>query len=119
MIAELALKVCKLPLQYQREQKSTARLLEDAGFPEVRHDLLVVDVEQALETNPELVELWLDRAEDQRLAGGWGLKCEGHTYRIQKFNGGESIVVKDRLRACAEFIVRYTNFIGEVQARTN
>ena len=116
--SDLAMRVSKVPLRYQTEEMSTACLLEDAGFPEKRDELLVDDVEQALAVSPDLVSLWLDRGDDQRLVGGWGIQREGHSYRIQRFDSGESIVVRDRLRACAEFIVRYTRFIGDVRART-
>lgn len=117
MNCDLATMVSAVPLRYQTEEMSTACLLEDAGFPERRDELRVEDVEQALVASPDLVPLWLARGDDQRLVGGWGIQRDGHSYRIRKFSGGESIVVKDSLRACAEFIVRYTKFIGDVQAR--
>ncbi len=118
MTTELAEQVTEVPRQYESGQKSTARLLKDAGFPELRGALSVEDVEQALAEDPGLAALWFKRGSDQRFAGGWGIECEGDEYRIRSFDGAGSVIVHDRLRACAEFVVRYVMFIGDVQART-
>ena len=74
----------------------------------------VLDV---LKEKPELIDMWLERGQDQRLAGGWGIECEGDSYRIQCYSGDQHLVVKDKARAVAEFVVRYTRLIGDVQAR--
>ena len=62
--------------------------------------------------------MWFKRGHDQRIAGGWGIECDGDTYRIQSFANGETVVVSNPIRACAEFVVRYVKFIGDVQARS-
>jgi hypothetical protein len=118
MSTDLAEQVAEVAEQYRHSDRSTACLLEDAGFPELRDALNVDDVEDALKNHPELIDFWLERATDQRVAGGWSIECQGDAYRIQSYSSGEFLVVRDRVRACAEFIVRYSRFIGEVQART-
>jgi hypothetical protein len=54
---------------------------------------------------------------DQRLAGGWGIECTRGAYRVLNYSTGQSIQQSDRLRACAEFIVRYVGFIHAVVKR--
>ena len=93
-------------------------MLEDAGFPELRGAVTVEEIEQALQGHPELVDQWMERSQDQRIAGGWGIECEGTDYRIQSYSGDDHLVVENRVRACAEFVVRYVRFIGDVQAKT-
>lgn len=114
----LAADVAQVPEKFETGRKSTACLLEDIGFPEAREELTVEGVERALAEDPKLADLWFQRGQDQRLAGGWGLECDGDRYVIHCYGGDENLVVKDRLRACAEFVVRYTKFIGDVQERT-
>ncbi len=118
MTSALAEQVSEVPRKYEMGQKSTARLLKDVGFPEKRQALSVEDMERALAEDPDLAVLWFKRGNDQRFAGGWGIECEGEEYRIQSYDGGGGVIVHDRLRACAEFVVRYVTFIGDVQART-
>ena len=118
MTLELAEKVSEVPKLYEEGDKSTACLLEDFGFPERRKDVTVEDVEAVLKRRPGLTDLWLRRCQDQRLAGGWGIEHERDHWRIQNFADCRHLEVKDRIRACAEFVVRYVRFIGEVQART-
>jgi len=75
------------------------------------------DVEEALEQDPNLAELWLERGMDQRLGRRWGIERVHGQYRIQRYASGRHLLEKDRLHACAEFIVRYVGFIGEVVRR--
>jgi hypothetical protein len=119
----LAQRISEVPDIYEHSNRSTAALLEETGYLEAPQALTVGDVEQALEQDPNLAELWLERGMDQRLAGGWGIECVHGQYRIQSYANGRHLLEKDRLHACAEFIVRYVGFIGEVvrrhqQART-
>ncbi len=60
---------------------------------------------------------WLERGHDQRLAGGWGIECDGERYRVQCFGGGPALVETNRLHATAEFIVRYVGTIADVVRR--
>jgi hypothetical protein len=119
MTSENAETIAKVPERYEHSDRSTACLLEDAGFPKLRGAVNVEDVEQALLAQPELVGQWMARSQDQRIAGGWGIDCEGTGYRVQSYSGGDHLIIEDRIRACAEFIVRYVRFIGDVQAKTN
>jgi hypothetical protein len=117
MSLELAERISQVPQLYEAGTKSTAALLIDTGYMENRQSLSVEEVEVALRRAPQLAKLWLKRAKDQRLSGGWGLDCEGAQYRVQSYADGKYLLVRDRLRACAEFIVRYVGFIGDVLAR--
>jgi hypothetical protein len=117
MSSELAEQVGHLPEAYADGNKSTAQLLLDAGLLEKRRTLSVDEVEDVLKREPRLANLWLKRAKDQRLAGGWSIDCGKDEYRVQNYADGKSVVVRNRLRACAEFIVRYVSFIGDVLTR--
>ncbi len=101
MTAQIAEQVTEVPERFESSDRSTACLLEDAGFPELRQDVSVEDVLEVLKEKPELIDMWLERGQDQRLAGGWGIECEGESYRIQCYSGDEHLVVKDKARAVA------------------
>jgi hypothetical protein len=113
----LAQRVSEVPDAYEHSNLSTLRLLLDAGYLEEPQSLTVKDVQKALTEDPGLAELWLERGRDQRLAGGWGIEEDRGCYRVQNFSTGQSLLDRDRLRACAEFIVRYVGFIHEVVKR--
>ena len=117
MCRQLAEQVTTIPERFEAGNKSTAVLLKEVGFPERRSDLSVEEVEDALRQSPSLADKWLKRGSEQRLAGGWGIEHEGEEYRVQSFSDGRSDLETDRFRACALFVVRYVQFIGDVQAR--
>ena len=117
MSLELAEKISEVPKLYVEGNKSTARLLEEVGFPEKRGCVTAEEIETVLKRRPHLAELWLARCHDQLLAGGWGIEHRDDHWRIQNFSDSRHLDVKDRIRACAEFVVRYVGFIGDIQAR--
>jgi hypothetical protein len=47
------------------------------------------------------------------MAGGWGIEREDDPYHVQNYSRGQYPVARNRLHACAEFIVRYVGFIRE------
>ena len=118
MASQLAEKVAHLPERFEETDCSTARLLAETGYLDRPQDLKVEDLEEALAREPALIEAWLDRGHDQVLAGGWGLECDGEEYHVQSFNnegdGGGDLVVQSRVRATAEFAVRYLEVIAGV-----
>ena len=71
--ATLAEKVSEVPELYGKGNKSTACLLQDMGFPNSSEPLKVEEVEEALAHHPVLADRWLERGQDQRLTGGWGI----------------------------------------------
>jgi hypothetical protein len=113
----LAQRVSEVPDAYEHGNLSTVRLLADAGYLEKPQSLTVGDVEEALCEDPNLAELWLERGRDQRLSGGWGIERDHDLYRVHSYSSGQSLVERDMLHACAEFIVRYVGFIHEVVTR--
>lgn len=113
---QLADRVSHVPQLYEHSGKSTAALLADAGYLEAPHTLTVDAVEDVLRREPQLAKLWLRRGRDQRIAGGWGIERENGEFRVRSYAGGKDLLVQDRLRACAEFIVRYVSFIGDALA---
>jgi hypothetical protein len=113
----LAQRISEVPDIYEHSNRSTAALLKETGYLEAPQALTVGDVEEALEQDPNLAKLWLERGTDQRLVGGWSIECVHGQYRIQSYSSGRHLMEKNRLRACAEFIVRYVGFIGEVVRR--
>jgi hypothetical protein len=114
MTSQLAEKVAHLPERFEETECSTARLLAETGYLDRPQDLKVEDLEEALAREPALTEAWLDRGHDQRLAGGWGIECEGESYHVQSFDGGGELVMRNRVRATAEFAVRYLSVIAAV-----
>ena len=117
MSLDVAKKVVEVPERYAQSDRSTGCILAEAGFPELRNAVTVEEVEAVLRAEPELIDQWLKRKHDQRLSGGWGIECEGDDFRIQSYSSHDHLIVPNKVRAVAEFIVRYTRFIGEVQTR--
>ena len=123
MASQLAEKVARLPERFEESDCSTARLLAETGYLERPQDLKAVDLEEALAREPALMEAWLNRGHDQMLAGGWGIECDGDTYRVQSFDhegdhgGGGELVVENRVKATAAFAVRYLEVIAAVMRR--
>jgi hypothetical protein len=113
----LAEKISEVPKLYAEGNKSTARLLKDFGFPEKREAVTVEEIEAVLKRRPRLADLWFKRCHDQLLAGGWSIERRDDHWRIQNYSDHRHLEVKDRTRACAEFVVRYVAFIGDLQAR--
>lgn len=113
----LAQRVSEMPNAYEHGNLSTVQLLADTGYLAKPMSLTVGDVEEALAEDPNLAELWLERGRDQRLAGGWGIEQSLGHYRVKNYSSGQYLVAADRLRACAEFIVRYVGFIHDVVTR--
>ena len=117
MAWELAERIVHMPKTFAAGNKSTACLLREAGFPQARKDLSVAEVEQVLEREPELADLWLERGHDQRAAQGWGIEGSSGDYQLVHFADGHREQEKNRLHATAEFVVRYVGFIGDVMRR--
>ena len=113
----LAESISEVPELYEEGNESTARLLSKSGYLDAPQALTVEDVEQALSRRPELADRWLERGNDQRLAGGWGIECDHGQYRVQSYDGGTYLLEHKKLHAVAEFIVRYVAFIGDVLSR--
>jgi hypothetical protein len=109
----LAQRVSEIPDAYDHGNLSTMQLLAETGYLDRPQALTVSDVKRALEEDPELTELWLERGKDQRLAGGWSIEHDNGGYRVQNYSTGQYLVERDRLQACAEFIIRYVGFIRE------
>lgn len=117
MTTQLAENVSRVPKLYEAGNKSTACLLKEFGFPDARDQLSVEDVEDILKNDPQLADLWFERATDQRPVGGWGLESDTSGFRVQNYANGDVLHHHDRCRACAEFVVRYVKFIGDVIAK--
>ena len=114
----LAEKISEVPELYDRNNKSTACLLKDLGLLNSAEPLKVEDVEDALRHRPFLADRWLERGQDQRLAGGWGIECDQHgQYRVQSYASGRHLLEKRKLHAVAEFVVRYVGCIRDVLER--
>lgn len=113
----LARRVSEIADAYEHSNLSTARLLAETGYMDGPHQLTVPEVEAALEDEPKLAELWLERGMDQRVAGGWGIEHDRDHYRVQNYSNGQYFEERDRVHACAEFIVRYVGFIRDTVKR--
>jgi hypothetical protein len=113
----LAQRVSEIPDAYDHGDLSTVRLLAETGYLDRPQALTVGDVKAALEEDPNLSELWLERGRDQRLAGGWCIEHNRDHYRVQNYSTGKYLVERDRHQACAEFIVRYVGLIRDTVMR--
>jgi len=113
----LAERISEVPELYESGNESTARLLSKSGYLDAPQALTVESVENALSCHPELADRWLERGNDQRFAGGWGIKCDHGQYTVQSFGDGRHLLESKKLHAVAEFIVRYVAFIGDVLSR--
>jgi hypothetical protein len=111
----VAEKISEVPELYDKSDKSTACLLEDLGLLDA--PLKVEEVENALQRHPSLADRWLERGQDQRLAGGWGIECDHGQYRVQSYASGRHLLEKKKLHAVAEFVVRYVGYIRDVRDR--
>ena len=98
MCRQPAEQISKIPERFDAGNKSTARLLKEARFPQRRSDLSVEEVEDVFRQSPGLTDQWLRRGSEQRFAGGWGIERENGTYRVQCFADGHSEIEHDRLR---------------------
>ena len=113
----LAERVAEVPEQFEYRNASTATLLKESGYLARPDDLKVADVENVLTRHQDLADRWFQRGHDQQLVGGWGLERCGGRWRVQSYGSGNAMLEKDRLHACAEFIVRYVGFIRLVLGR--
>lgn len=113
----LAEKISEVPELYDRTNKSTACLLQDLGVLDSPEPLKVDEVENVLRHHPALADRWLERGQDQRLVGGWGIECDHSQYRVQSYASGRHFLEKKKLHAVAEFVVRYVGFIRDVLDR--
>jgi hypothetical protein len=110
----LAEKISEVPERFETEDKSTACLLQEAGFLDQPEPLKVEEVEEVLTKHPGLADRWLQRGLDQNLSGGWGIQRDHDKYRVQSFSSGRHLLERKKPHAVAEFIVRYVGFIREV-----
>lgn len=117
-MTHLAQDITEVPLDFEARNRSTACLLKDAGFPDLRGAVTADEVRAVLRAEPELIDLWLERGDDQRLARGWGLQRHGSGYCLVDFATGDVQTFDDSLEVIAQFIVRYVGRIGDVMART-
>jgi hypothetical protein len=115
--SQLAERIGHLPQAYDASECSTATLIKQAGYLESPDGLDVEGMEEILHDEPGLIEDWLKRWGDQRIAGGWVMDCEGKAYRLKNFDSGKSFLIEEKEKAFAEFIVRYVRRIGRVIAK--
>jgi hypothetical protein len=110
----VAKRICHLPQDYDSGDRSTAALIRESGLIDSPDALAQVEVEDILKEEPQLLNLWLKRGGDQRIAGGWVIDRDDGKYRLKNFETGKSSLIADKFKAHAEFIVRYVGRIGAV-----
>ncbi len=89
--------------------KSIYALLTETGYPDLKKQLTVRDIRQALLDHPECVSEWLQYSEDKRVGSGWYFQNKGDgTFSVGwiQQNGGmcSEKTFDDELDACALFI---------------
>ena len=99
--------ICHLPEVLEKTDISTAAIITQSGLLDHMEELDTRSVRDALAAEPQLVNKWLDRRTDQIPFGGWKIEHEANGFVIRNFASGSTMFVRDKLQACAEFIVRY------------
>ena len=110
--------LCRLPIDFRRTRNvSTIDLVVRSGYPAVASQVTADHVRRYLAGKPDLVDSWFAWSDDQRSSAGWWLAEKSATtyeigYHDPKRERQEApLAFDDRVRACAEFIVRAIELI--------
>ena len=114
-------RLCRLPSDERRIRTpstvvmaSMYKLLECSGYLEAPETLTRENIMNVLQRNPQLVHDWWLWSGDQRPPEGWCFdESTDHSYRVYCYPQGESIVLSDRIGACAQYILHVIPWIAE------
>ena len=115
-IQQVVMSVCSIPADFQRRGNvSVIRLLEDSGYRAFRDAIGVAEIQQHLQTHPDLIDDWSGYSSDKRCSSGWLFDDNRSSIRHYSSGKGRSReqTFGERSRACAEFIKRELDSILE------
>src|SRR5688572_26632310 len=93
-----------MPAEFRLGSKSAHQLLHDSGIEAA--SLSAASVISVLRSNPCLVDDWLRWSDDQRCTPSYYFLEEQGAYVVGRIPGKERAVFKDRITACADFIIK-------------
>lgn len=107
-----------MPVRFHaRGDVSVLRLVDESGYRDSPAALTVNAVSAYLAQHSGLVDAWLGYSSDKRVLSGWYFTERSADKFVVGYlgnhpNGGE-FTFSDRIRACAEFIIREVRWIAE------
>ncbi len=111
---DVVAEICDLPVRLKtRGDESIAMLVDESGYRQTPSALTVEAVSAHLERRPDLIDTWFRYSEDKRTSSGWYVtERPAGTFEVGYYPSGERLSVTERVRACAEFIVREVGAIA-------
>lgn len=100
--------ICELLGDRGRRRVPLLQLVNESGYRESPELLNVDSTASYLSEHEELIDPWLGYSLDKRTSRGWYIRRRAGAFEIGYVPVGEreTIAIEDRIRACAEFIVR-------------
>lgn len=106
-VQDVVEKACSIPTDHHRRgDVSVVYLLEESGYDAVRDAITVPIIQQHLQAQPHLIEVWAGYSEDKRCSSGWFFD-DSHSrtgYYSSSAGRSQEQVFSERSLACAEFI---------------
>jgi len=100
--------ICRFPQFYRNENLAPVEFMERSGYWKFRDQISIDDLEEEIEANPELVDLWLLFTDDKRWTPAWGISHFSDEYALfYMFRNGKTelqIEYKHGHEACARLI---------------
>ena len=115
-VQDVVEKVCSIPTDHhRRDDVSVVYLLEESGYDAVRDAITVPIIQQRLQAQPHLIDVWAGYSEDQRCSSGWFFDDRRYATGHYSSSAGRSQeqVFSERSQACAEFIKHELESIRE------
>ena len=107
-ISSIAEQIVFLPKRFQESERSFSTLLNDTGYANIRAEISVMDLREAISKHPECIRDWLGYSEDKRVTSGWFFQEQDGRFTVGHFQSGGEVkplnVYDSDLDACAEFI---------------
>ncbi len=99
-------KICELPVDFKKENKSAFQLLKESGFTNDSKSDAISKIKEYLQAHISLIDLWEIWSQDKRTTEGFYLILEnknvvgyfGTTYKRKE------VAYKTAIDACSEFI---------------
>jgi hypothetical protein len=99
-------KVCELPIDFKKENKSAFQLSKESGFTNVNKNDTISKIKEYLQAHVSLIDLWEIWSQDKRTTEGFYLILGnknivgyfGATYKRKE------VAYKTAIDACSEFI---------------
>ena len=98
-------RLCRLPLDFRRGNKSIVDLAAEAGYFDNRGALVRSDLSLFLSRHQDLIPAWVQYSEDQRCSPAWYLLEREGSY-IVGLDPDQELSFPSSVEAFAEFILR-------------